>query len=475
MEREAHEQGMPHPGVFLSRWHHNQVGLCVAWALTYLRGSTGVRDASEEDRRSAFDLARRYWVIKNVLGEVRQGARRFSSSGRKITITFAGDVRLDAIDRLLDFVDDVISMPQGPPVGSERLRAWIAASGHRVPWDGVPLLWRQEYREYAAQAISSSRFDLPDDIDLGGFSVAEARRVLNELLARAWHANACVRWGSINPSVVLPIRARETLIQQLTAATHLPRERVDAIVGLLTADLEACGDPCLTPVVPVAEGRIVEMSSLIVPGAPLRNLVERVQADPSRAGAVGRRLGLVGSQTVAATLRQRLVRAKVAERIKVYDAGGRQLGDLDVVAFDEEAGELAVLEVLWEIGPDGSGQVARTESKANAKRDQVRRFRSALASGARVRWPPGWSVPATARIAWFILTPNVLPVTPLDADGILVRSHQMLARFRWGDSTVRGMVDALVDPPDPPTGLGGTEWHSLHYGPYDVRVEFVVG
>jgi hypothetical protein len=110
MEREAGARGERFPEIMLSRWHHNQVGLCVRWALSFLPGRPATAEPDEEDRRAAFELARRCWVIKNVMGEVRQGARGFSARGRRIRIPFEGDVRLDAIDRFLDMVDGVLDV-----------------------------------------------------------------------------------------------------------------------------------------------------------------------------------------------------------------------------------------------------------------------------------------------------------------------------------------------------------------------------
>lgn len=244
------------------------------------------------------------------------------------------------------------------------------------------------------------------------------------------------------------------------------------MIALLTADILACPDPCLTPLIPVDAGAVVAMSSLIAPGAPMRNLVDRVNADPSRSGELGRRLGLIGSQTVADTLRRRLGGARVAERINVYDADGRPVGDFDAVAVDPSNGDIAVFEVLWEIGPDGSAQVGRTQGKANAKRDQVRKLRAAIANGATVAWPHDWEIPSEARYHWFILTPNVLPIVPLDDDGIVVRSHQMLARMLRPGWSVADTVRLLRVPAPPPFGER-TTWYSLHYGPYDLRIEYV--
>lgn len=175
--------------------------------------------------------------------------------------------------------------------------------------------------------------------------------------------------------------------------------------------------------------------------------------------------------TVAETLRRRLSGAKVAERVKVFHPGGRQAGDFDVVVFDPATNDVVVFEVLWRISPDGSAEVGDLERRARGKRHQVFELAEAIAAGARPRWPVNWIVPDGATYRWFILTPSVLPALPLDDAGVPIRSHQILASFRWNGTAVGDMVDGLLNPPPPPPELSATEWVEARYGRYEVSVE----
>jgi hypothetical protein len=467
------ERGTHLAALTVTRAHHNVIGICVAWALTHMVGRPFRGEIGEEDRLAVFDLAGRYWTLKNVMAEVRQGVRSFSADGRKIKTSFTGDALFDITDRLLDLVGEVMKLPQGPPPGIEALRLWANSGESEVPWERVPLEMRVEYRHLADASTSEDPTDLPDQLDLGDFTLGQAARILQELRAQAMHAGGALLAGSTDFRVTLPPRSRSSLVGLLARETRVSATAVEAVVDLLTADLRVCPDPCLTPLVPLPDGSLVAMSSLIIPSALVRNLTARLQAEPARFGETGRLLGLAGSRTVATTLRERLSRATVAERVNVYGSDGRQLGDLDVVVLDPTTSELVVFEVLWGIGPDGSAEVARTEARAHEKRSQVQGLRSAILDGARVDWPRGWAVPPPASFRWFILTSNVLPTLPLNDDGIYVRSHRMLARFRWAGPTVTDMVAALLSPPDPPGGLGRREWITMRFGPYDIRVEYL--
>jgi hypothetical protein len=253
--------------------------------------------------------------------------------------------------------------------------------------------------------------------------------------------------------------------------TGVAADRVGSIVDLLTVDLAACRDPCLTPIVPLSDGRCAPMSSLITPGAMVRNFTARLQLDPGRFGRAGHLLGRLGSRTVAETLRGRLEGALVDERVKVLRPDGSDAGDFDAVAYDPAARRVVVFEVLWRISLDGSADVADLEGRAHGKRDQVLRLQEAIAAGARPRWRPGWAVPDDVAFDWFILTPSVLPARVIPDAGVPVRSHQILASFRWPGKSVADMVDALQNPPPPPPELSATYWTTVRYGRYKVSVE----
>jgi hypothetical protein len=305
--------------------------------------------------------------------------------------------------------------------------------------------------------------------------MAEATKVLTELLARAFHGHAATILGAADPRIAVPIVDRRRFAGDIAIATRLDRTRVAAVLDLLILDLERCKDPCLTPLIPLASGdELVPMSSLIAPGSPVRNFTALLQLDDRRFGEAGRRLGLLGSNTVASTLRSRLDGARVAARVGVRYSDGSSAGDLDVVAYDPHARLMVVFEVLWHIGPDGSVEVARSEERAHGKREQVARLRSDVKSGrALPRWPSGWDAATAADVRWFILTPNVLPIMTVAEDGITVRSHQMVERMLRAGSSVADLVRLLDDPPIPPVPLTRTGWSQIRYGPYRIDAEYV--
>ena len=180
----------------------------------------------------------------------------------------------------------------------------------------------------------------------------------------------------------------------------------------------------------------------------------------------GRALGALGARTTAATL-ARLSDALITTGINVVRQDRTRAGDLDVAACDPTSGTMAIFEITWRIGPDGSAEVARVEEDAHAKRAQVARVRTEIESGrATPRWPSHRPDVAGFRTHWYILTPNVLPVRTVEPVGIIVRSHQMLDRMLHAGATVSDLVDLMDEPPWPPPEITQTQWERVAYGDY---------
>lgn len=457
-------------GVLFGLWmttraHHNQVGTAVAWATRFMVGPAAPTGTAVEDLPDLFDLAGRAYLLRNLLAEVRQGVRRFEANANQIVLTFGGDPRIDALDRLLDLVEDITD-PDEPRPWDPRLRPWLAGGGLNIPWDQTPPWVRGEFRASAISLVGNYPSYLPLDLDVGGFTMAEATRVLEELLARGLYMNACTLHGSTNIAAVVPILDAGAFVADLTEASAVPEDRLRQILALLTLDLDCCPDPCLTPLIPVGEGLLVPMSSLIVPSSPVRNFTALLQGDPTRFGRAGLALGALGARTTAATL-GRLAGALITTGINVVRPDRTRAGDLDVVVCDPTSRTMAVFEVMWRIGPDGSAEVGRAEEDAHAKRAQVSRIRGDIESGrATPRWPSNWPDVSGFQTRWFILTPNVLPVRTVEPDEIVVRSHQMLERMLPRGASVSELVNLMDEPPYPPPPLSETEWQRVLYGDY---------
>lgn len=97
----------------------------------------------------------------------------------------------------------------------------------------------------------------------------------------------------------------------------------------------------------------------------------------------------------------------------------------------------------------------------------------------RFEWPWLATKPTGSRIClsedfdsgWFILTPNVSPVRPVDPSGTIVRSHQMLQRMLRPGGSVRDLIDLMDEPHYPPSELCETNWSELKYGDDEIHFD----
>jgi hypothetical protein len=323
VQREVvEEEGALYGVMSTARPHHNQVGTAVAWATQFMVGPLMATRTHPDDLPQLFDLAGRAYVLRNLLAEVHQGVRRFEADGPRIVMTFIGDKRLDALDRLLALVDDLTGDADQTHEWDPRLADWFHEHAEGVSWQESPRWVQREFRDTARSLVEGYPSYLSATLDVGGFTIAEATKVLVELLARGLHMQSWTINGSTSVVATVPAMLIDVLVRDLADSTGVPVERVRPITDLLTLDLARCPDPCLTPLVPLGDdfphgaGFVVPMSSLIVPSSPVRNFTALLQADPARFGRAGRELGALGARTVTETL-GRLSGALVAAGVQV--------------------------------------------------------------------------------------------------------------------------------------------------------------
>ena len=472
---EVQRRGTPAAVARLTRPHHNMLGLCVAWVVRQRRDADERPRVSNGELAQVFELAGTYWQLANALADVRQGIRSFSSRNKTIEIRYTGNAQFDSLDRMLGLLDEVLRLEPEPPAESESVGRLLQEGRAIGQWDDIGLLVQQEYRSLAGRLLQS-RVDIPMTTSVGLATLGDAIAVITELLARALHAQTMAMQGIEDPALVTPVVSRNRLRGAIAAATSVEPSKVAEVLDLMTLNLAACPDPCLTPLVPVDDSDALALvSGLMVPGSHVRNFLARLQLDPSRYGEAGRQLGLLGSRAVAASLRDGLPAARVAERVPVLRSNGSQEGDLDVVAYDPATMKTVVFEVLWDVGVDGSVEAGRTEQRSMAKREQVGQLRAAITSGrGKPRFPPSFD-PDLGSAEWMILTANILPIAPAAADGVPIRSHLLLKMLLNKHKDLAGLLAALHDPPPPPRSLATLSWGTLRFGPYLVRVEVLPG
>ena len=450
---------------------HNQAGIAVSWALSHL-GARSTAEQGTESLNSMWSLTRDHWVLGNLLSEVRCHARGFEAGNRCIRLPFGGDRKLDCLDRFLSVMDDSRGFEVEGRPNNRKVIEYLDSGGRNGAWGEAPVTVREHYRRSATALMAYYPRYLPEDLDVGGFTMGEAASVLTEMLARAQFSAQCIVRGSAYVPATIPSSHRDQLVAGLARDTGVGLAAVDSLVGLLTVDLDRCPAPCLTPIVPVGQV-LVPMSSRIAPGSPVRNLTSLLQTDPGGFGRAGKAIGQLGVETCAETL-GRVAGVRIATNTNLVDGGGRSLGDLDVTLVDAARRLMVVFEVTWQICADGSVEIGRAVRKTAEKRAQLAGYRGRLADGtATAKWPGDWPDVSGFSKRWYVLTNDVLSLDPPD-DEIVVRSNQMLAWMLPRSATLPELIALLDDPPTPPGELSELQWTSLRYGKYLVEWDQVL-
>ncbi len=419
-------------------------------------------------------LTERYWALRNLLVEVRVGLRGFESEGTLVRLPYRGNHEVDALDRMLDLVENLGSLAPPRRQRDPRLADWIGTDGLTTPWDQTPAWVQDLYRTVSADVLETYPKYLPPSASVAGFTVAQLDAYWQELMARGMQMNAAITAGSVHPPTIVPVVDRERFIEDVADSANIDLGAVDRITTLHTIDVSRCADAALTPLAPLGRA-LMPMSSLILPGAPHRNTLAIVQPDPSMFGEAGQLLGIAGEHATRKTFDRMAKGTLVASRVRVARCNGDAAGDLDVVVCDPRDKLIAIFEIKWHIAADGNAEVYRTEGQAIEKRKQVERLRREVDGGdAAVRWPADWPDVSDFDRRWFVLTRDVLATRDIDKNEVFLRSHQLLSRTLRKGATVRELVHLLESPPTPPVEFCGTEWHRIRYGDLRVDAELLV-
>ncbi len=472
VQRVSVETGPEVAIALLASANHNQVGIASAWIAEHMAGPTLRSVVTEADRLALFNTAGGYWALQNAVAEVRAGARTFTATGSWVRMGYRSNSQIDALDRMLDLVERMHEVDTAPLAPDKSIGRWLG-SNRTVPWDSLPQRILDELRAYAARILAGLPRYLPERGRVAGISTSIFDAFWEELLARGLHLTLLAWLGADDPNVIAPRIAKTQFVDSIARALAAPPDEVARIAEILSLDTEKCSDPALTPLVPLGTD-LVPMSVSIVHASPHRNFLSIVQRNPSLFGDAGRWLGLAGERETASLLKRLDHQSCLATRVKVFRTDGMPAGDLDVVVCDPHARLIAAFEVRWSISSDGNEEVYRVESGAIAKRSQVVNLREAIESGsASPRWPKDWPDTADFTWRWFLLTRDVLPTKEVDANGVTIRSVQLLKYTLKRGARLAELLSLLDSPPSPPAQLCGTHWSTFRYGEVKVEVELI--
>lgn len=407
------------------------------------------RPVSLGDLQAAYELARDWQYLETVQIGLATGDMLVTGvRGRNVWVENRRRADVESLDIQLEQVTvlDPIDDPDDDADAS-LIRRWFEANRgrsymlHVIPESVRTAAWRQARRLLVAQGTT-----IPDTSDLGGLTLAQARDCYAFLLAYTYLNELCtvfletpetLLWG------IKPVALRHFL------ARHVEQGVADSFIAMCRFD--PTRSPASAPLIP--HGELLLIPSALVSAVGFeRCLLRAASADPSGAGELGRVLGNRAKRWVERL--GQIEGVRVADRVKVKDASGKLLGDLDVVAWDSSTNLAVVFEVKWPIDALTLTESYKVDAHFSSGREQIRRLSAVIASGlANVAWPSGWAVNEETEFRWWVASAQQLDSSPEVGAQRIGSTSLRLVEQLLPQPSLQAFVSALDGFPMPREGI----------------------
>jgi hypothetical protein len=369
------------------------------------------RRVSERDYQDAVALASAWFELDPIRVGIRTGDMEVvRSAGRHIWVENLRRADVEVLDIVLGLVTvrgrDGVDEHDGP----DSITNWFASHSLAEPGSrGLPVRHPSAFgllnslpSHLRSQAWTETEIGLcqqgstvTDELDLGGLTFGEARTCYAFLISQL-HLNWLGAFHFGAPEAMLWAIRPSNL--EFGLAQRVGHSAAHAFIEMCT--FSTGRSPLSAPLIP--DGELVFVPAEIVsPIAYERTLLRAASANPERAGRLG---NILGSRASRWAERLRTVPGcQVAEELRVTDAGGRTLGDLDVVAWDPDERILAIFETKWPVDAATLSESYKVDAMFDKGITQVVRLRSAIDAGsATVRWSESWNVPDGVTTSWWV-------------------------------------------------------------------------
>jgi hypothetical protein len=410
----------------------------------------GTAEYSLADVRDAVLAAVESTRVEPLEDGVRRGAFRVRKTGGGFRVRHRWDVSLEVADMYLERQ----ARPGALPGPTEAERQWAAVrkreklNAFAPPAEILQIAMRRTGAAVDAWRAAQQDLPLSDDFELGdGLTVGIMRQVLACLMAIA----------ELSELAHARVRAPGTML------LHVRRE---ALAGWLVTGCEGLSAALAETAVLrlMAGARRSVRSSVLLPNGPFATVLpltlfpRAIEPVMLRTAATEhRRYGPIGEkQGDRARAWGRWLKGipgvKVAEGLKVRGAGGRTLGDLDLLAVDPDAGKGIILELKWPIDALTLHETEKTDDIILAgSRQLAKRRREVRDEDGTVKLPPGWPALSDVEWTWGVGTPQQLYTGPLPEPEMYATSLRYMQSLGSPES-IETVISALCEPDVPRLG-----------------------
>jgi len=423
------------------------VDLVLEWHFDHPPGD---REVVDEDVYDALGLALKFTRITPLEAAIRTGAYRIRKTGNDFRVRYQWNMAPEVADLYLERRSSTHENPAPSPAELD----WAAKQARQKlnkfepPLELMKIATDRALASIKEWQASPSEGYLADDFDLGeGLTVGAMTEVLSVLMA-------IVQLGELAhsrvraPGVTLVHASRIAIIdwmKKLCSSSTIPA--IDVALNRLTTGAGRSVRRSLL----VPNGEVVTFLPLLLFPRAFDSLMLRTAAyDPGTYGPIGQRQG--NRANVWAKWFRSVGGTQVAERLKVRNATGKIVGDLDVVALDATTMRGAVFEIKSPIDAMTLPETLKTEDNITAAARQLGRVRELLTEGeSEVQLPRGWPAFRDVEWTWCVGTPRQLTARPLPEPEMTAISMQYLASLREV-GTLTDVLSLLEKPDWPQVG-----------------------
>ncbi|WP_143666031.1 hypothetical protein [Streptomyces sp. CS159] len=360
----------------------------------------------------AVDLALDWEVVEIGLQGGRAGRVRVFEDAHGIGIEPLSSASIETLDAILEGIDTQNIEKDDTTPSLEPAFEWFAAQqGSRDVYRRLPSWMGGLYVKNMQNYARKRPWDLPEDTDLGGFTVREARPLIGTLRGMSLLQLSLFR-GEPHPNTAYLSMTPETLSKFLRK--YNPRNGgVGAFIKALTYSGLPGSSPYSTPIIPWGDLLIMPFP-LLAEGAEERLVLRAAASNPATSGLLGKSLGTLGRRW--GDRLGSIPNIKVVQEVKVFDPGRRKVGDLDIVALCRNSGKGLIVEAKWPIDARNLSDAWKQEAAIDKGRKQIGRLKAAIADGATVKLPPDWPGIHEVEWTWIVGTARYLDARQVSDD-----------------------------------------------------------